>query len=282
MKLTMELISTFFVKRLFHLRFLLAKWTKKSKLYKKFIDKLLFENDEIYIIPNDNFIKTTKKIEVNEIIEESELRFLPSDLLKEVIKKSKHIVIMKNCLCRISNDCKDYPHDIGCIFIGKTTEKISRDFCYEASQEEAIEHVNKAVRHGLSHLIGKNKIDSLWMNAKPAKDLLTICHCCPCCCLWKVIPDLETSIANKCKRLPDLKVELNSDKCSLCKKCLNDICFTKAISLKNKKIDINQDLCRACGRCGDICSTGAITIKYSDKSINTVLNRIPQLIDLEK
>lgn len=281
MKITMEAISTFFVKRTFHLRFLLARGTKKSKLYKKFIDKLLFEDDEMYILPNDNSLKTSEKIEVNEVIEESEVSFLPSDVLKEVIKQSNHIVIMKNCLCRISNDCKDYPHDIGCIFIGKTTKKISRDFCYEASPQEAIEHVDKAISHGLTHLIGKNKIDSLWMNAKPAKDLLTICHCCPCCCLWKVLPELEESISDKCKRLPDLKVELNNDKCINCNKCLKGICFTNAISLENKKIKINQNLCRGCGRCVDICSSNAITLNYTDKSIDTVLNRIPQLIDLK-
>lgn len=51
---------------------------------------------------------------------------------------------MDSCLCRSSNDCKDYPHDLGCIFLGPTTKKIPRAICHEATVDEALDHVDKA------------------------------------------------------------------------------------------------------------------------------------------
>ena len=45
-------ISIFILKYIFNWRFWIAEITKKSESYKKIIDKMLFENDEIVIIPN--------------------------------------------------------------------------------------------------------------------------------------------------------------------------------------------------------------------------------------
>ncbi|MDO5849939.1 MAG: ferredoxin, partial [Methanobacteriaceae archaeon] len=54
-------LSIFFVKHAFHTRFFLAGLTKKSKLAHKVIDKLLFEDDEIIVIPNTlNLNKNTE------------------------------------------------------------------------------------------------------------------------------------------------------------------------------------------------------------------------------
>ena len=54
-------ISIFILKYIFNWRFWIAEITKKSESYKKIIDKMLFENDEIVIIPNA--INVNKKIE---------------------------------------------------------------------------------------------------------------------------------------------------------------------------------------------------------------------------
>ena len=46
------------------------------------------------------------------------------------------------------------------------------------------------------------------MNVGPKEELLTICHCCPCCCFWKIIPDLDDDISNKIKRLDDVEFHI--------------------------------------------------------------------------
>lgn len=273
-KISFAEISTFVLKYIFNWRFWIAGITKKSKIYKKIIDKLLFEDDEIIVIPNT--------ININQKIESEGSEFLPTQIIKEVIKRSNDIVIMDSCLCRTSNQCEDYPHDIGCIFLGPTARKIPKNIGHEASVEEALAQVDEADAAGLSHIIGRNKIDTVWMNVRPGKGLLTICHCCPCCCLWKVYPNLDADISDKLERLDGISVKLHEDNCRLCKKCLDDVCMFDAIGLKDNRITINHDNCKGCGLCANTCKFNAITIEYTAETIDNIVNRIDDLIEIKE
>ena len=281
-----EDVTTFLVKYTFHTRFFLSRLTRKSKLAKKIIDKILFEDDEVYVLPNKNAVNKTKKetitanIEINQSFEKDDSEFVPSEIIKEVIREAKDIVIMHKCLCRSSADCEDYPHDIGCIFIGPSSRKIAGKYGRTATVEEALEHVDIADNLGLSHVIGRNKIDSVWMNVRPKEGLLTICHCCPCCCLWRVLPDLDDDINQKVKRLEDVEVHTVNENCKMCKKCITDnICFGGAISIVDGKITIDQNKCVGCGHCVKSCNFDAIEFNYSQKSIDSIVNRIGELVD---
>ena len=265
-------ISIFTLKYIFNWRFWIAEITKKSKTYKKVVDKMLFEDDEILVIPNT--------INVNQKIESEGSEFLPTDVIKEVIKRCDDIVIMNTCLCRTSNNCEVYPQDIGCIFLGPTTRKIPRHIGHTATVEEALAQVDEADAAGLSHIIGRNKIDTVWMNVRPGKGLLTICHCCPCCCLWKVYPNLDSDISDKLEKLDGVEVTLHEDKCRLCKKCLDEVCMFQAISLKDNKISIDKENCKGCGLCTHACKFDAITIDYTDETIDNVVNRMDNLLEI--
>ena len=267
-------ISIFVLKYIFNWRFWIAEITKKSRVYKKIIDKMLFEDDEIVVIPNT--------ININRKIESEGSEFLPTQVIKDVIKRCDDIVIMNSCLCRTSNDCKDYPKDIGCIFLGPTARKIPKHIGHLATVEEALEQVDQADAAGLSHIIGKNKIDSVWMNVRPRKGLLTICHCCPCCCLWKVYPNLDSSISDKLEKLDGVTVKINDDNCRMCKKCLDKVCMFDSISLKDNRISIDYDNCKGCGLCVNACKFDAITIDYTDKTIDNVVNRIDNLLEIRE
>lgn len=271
-KISFADISIFVVNRIFNWRFWIAGLTKKSRVAKKIINKMLFEDDEIIVVSNS--------ININKKIEAEKSEFLPTDIIKEVIKRSDDIVIMNSCLCRTSNNCEDYPHDIGCIFLGPTTRRIPRNICHEATVEEALAQVDSADAAGLSHIIGRNKIDTVWMNVKPGKGLLTICHCCPCCCLWKVYPNLNHEISDKLEKLDGVDVKLHEDECKKCKKCL-DSCMFEAISFKDNKISIDPDICKGCGLCVNTCKFGAITIEYTEKTIANVVNRMDNLIEIK-
>ena len=266
--------SRFILKYIFNWRFRIAGFTKKSKIYKKAIDFALFKDDEIVVIPNT--------ININKKIESEGSEFLPTEIINEVIKRSDDIVIMNTCLCRTSNNCQDYPQDLGCIFLGPTAAKIPKHIGKKATVEEALAQVAKADEAGLSHIIGRNRIDTVWMNVHPGKGLLTICHCCPCCCLWKVYPDLDSDISGKLERLDGVEVKLHEDKCRLCKKCLKEVCMFDAIHLENGKISINHDICKGCGLCVNTCKFDAITIKYTEKTIDNVVNRIDNLIEIRE
>lgn len=265
-------LSRFTLKYIFNWRFWIAEITKKSKAYASVVDKFLFEDDEIIVVPNT--------INVNKKIESEGSEFLPTEVIKEVIKRNKDIVIMKSCLCRTSNKCQDYPRDIGCIFLGPTSKKIPEHIGTKATVEEALAQVDRADAAGLSHIIGRNKIDTVWMNIRPGKGLLTICHCCPCCCLWKVYPNLDKSISNKLEKLDGVSLKFDESKCKMCKKCLKERCMFNAISLKDNKITIDYDTCKGCGLCVNSCKFGALTIDYTNETVDNVVNRIDDLLEI--
>ncbi|SDA50132.1 DUF362 domain-containing protein [Methanobrevibacter millerae] len=267
-------LSRFTLKYIFNWRFRIAEFTKKSELYKKAVEKFLFEDDEIIVIPNT--------ISVNKKIESEGSEFLPTEIIKEVIKRCDDIVIMNSCLCRTSNNCQDYPQDIGCIFLGPTSKRIPEHIGKKASVEEALEQVDRADEAGLSHIIGRNKIDTVWMNVRPGKGLLTICHCCPCCCLWKVYPNLDDDITDKLERLDGVTVSLSEENCRMCKKCLDEVCMFNAIGLKDNKITIDHDTCRGCGLCANTCKFGAINIDYTEEAVDNIVNRLEDLIEIKE
>ena len=161
-------------------------------------------------------------------------------------------------------------------------KKIPTDICHKATVEEALKQVDRADEAGLSHLIGRNKIDSVWMNVHPREGLLTICHCCPCCCLWKVYPNLDESISNKLEKLDGVKVKLNENNCKLCKNCLDEVCMFQAIDLVNDKISINPDICKGCGLCANACKFNAITVDYTENTIDSIVNRLEDLIEIKE
>lgn len=157
-------------------------------------------------------------------------------------------------------------------------EENSRAICHEATVDEALDHVDKADEAGLTHVIAKNKIDSIWMNVRPRDGLLTICHCCPCCCLWKVIPNLDQDIVNKIEPLDGVLIDFDEGKCTGCGKCLKDVCMAEAISLKDGKISINKDSCLLCGLCLNKCKQNALNLSYADEAVDNVVNRMYKLI----
>ena len=125
--------SRFILKYIFNWRFWIAEITKKSKIYKKIIDFTLFKDDEILVIPNT--------ININKKIESEGSEFLPTAVIKEVIKRNEDIVIMDSCLCRTSNNCQDYPQDLGCIFLGPTSRKIPKHVGKKATVEEILKSI---------------------------------------------------------------------------------------------------------------------------------------------
>lgn len=266
--------SRFILKYIFNWRFRIAEFTKKSKIYKKIIDFALFKDDEIIVVPNT--------IPINKKVESEGSEFLPTEIIKEVIKRNDEIVIMNSCLCRTSNNCQDYPQDLGCIFLGPTAAKIPKHVGKKATVKEALAQVDKADAAGLSHIIGRNKIDTVWMNVHPGKGLLTICHCCPCCCLWKVYPNLDDEISDKLEKLEGVTVELHEENCKKCKKCLDEVCMFDAISMENNKITIDYDICRGCGLCSNTCKFDAISISYTKEAIDNVVNRLDNLIEIKE
>ncbi len=250
----------------------IAKLTNVPILGKIF-DKLMFEGDDLTYLLQDKVIKVDKKLG------EYEEYVLPSQVLEYFIKKANYHWIMNFCICRESMQCKDYPIKLGCLFLGEATLGINPQLGRPVTKEEALEHIKKCQEAGLVHMIGRNLLDKQWLGVKPGNKLLSICNCCPCCCLWRVSPIIAPKIASKIKKMPGVEVRV-TEKCVGCGTCTNGVCFVDAIHMVNEHAFINEN-CRGCGRCIDICPQNAIELLINDKEyIIKSIKRIDKLVDV--
>lgn len=186
---------------------------------------------------------------------------------------------MDSCFCRDASRCEDYPLDLGCLFLGEAVLGINPRMGRRVTKAEALEHARRCREAGLVHLIGRNKIDTLWLGVNPGHKLLTICNCCPCCCLWRVIPHLDASISRKVTPMPGVTVTV-TERCGGCGTCTQGVCFVDAIRLDGRRAVVG-DACRGCGRCVEACPQQAIELSIDDTPfVEEIVARLSRLVDV--
>ena len=261
----------------FNTRYRLARMTRKHRHFGNVVKRMFFEDDDMIVLPKDDVVRN---IDVDiDIDSAGDRSVLPSDIVKGVIDRAEDVFIMDHCLCRKSNKCKNYPIDKGCIFLGKGTRKIPTSLGHVATREEAKEYIDECGRLGLVHIIGRNKLDSIWLSTGKNKDLMTICNCCPCCCLWNIARDVSDDISATYKRLDGVNVSVDTEKCVGCGSC-QEICFVRAVSIVDGKCSIDSDKCRGCGRCVDNCPGEAISITFDKNVVEGEIERVSLLANL--
>jgi len=260
------------IKKTFPRRFLVARLTKWP-IIGGILDHWLFEGDDLIYLPRNQVIP------INKSLDQPGSMVLPSQVVDYFIEKTNYHWIMHSCICRAAEKCQDYPIDLGCLFLGEAVLGINPQLGRRVTKEEALEHVRRCREAGLVHLIGRNKLDTVWLGVGPGSKLLTICNCCPCCCLWRVLPHVAPSIGDKITRMPGLTVAV-SDRCTGCGTCTRDVCFVNAIQLVNQRAVISDE-CRGCGRCVSICPQEAIEISIdNDQFVEELINRLSPLVDV--
>jgi ferredoxin len=261
------------IKANFKNRFYISRLTKKYPPIRHLVDYIMFKEDEIYYLPTDRIL-------INQPIPPRQDIVLPSEVIRHFIMESSHRAIMHQCLCRDSNHCQNYPSDVGCIFMGEASLGIRPELGRQVSKEEAIDHLDKAIALGLVQMVGRNKLDTQWMGVGPGEKLLTVCNCCSCCCLYKVLPDLDHSISSKINRMPGVVMTV-TDRCRGCGKCTHGVCMTNAISMLGKKAVISDE-CIGCGRCVETCPHHAIELTISDHAyIENTITRLHSKVDVK-
>ena len=252
-------------------RFLLARLTRVP-LIRGLVDRALFEGDDLFYLPRET------RIPVDQPLSRSEEMVLPSQVVTSFVERARYHWIMDTCICRVSSHCQDYPLDLGCLFLGEAVLNINPKLGHLATVEEALDHVRRCREAGLVHLVGRNKLDTVWLGVAPGHKLLTICNCCPCCCLWRILPDLDPSIGAKVGRMPTVEVRVTA-RCVGCGHCTEGVCFAGAIRLEGGRAVVG-DACRGCGRCVDVCPQGAIELTYDPGAFKTAVDRLRSLVDV--
>lgn len=240
-------------------RFLVARLTRVPVLGRA-IERLVLDGDRLVYLPRDGVVP------VGEDVEQPGSLVLPSQVVDHFIEEAGTLWIMNTCLCRESSHCQDYPIDLGCLFLGQAAAGINPSLGRPVSKAEARDHVQRAREAGLVHLVGRNKLDTVWLGVRPGQRLLTVCHCCPCCCLYGILPQLAPHMAAAVTAMPGVQVRV-TDRCTGCGLC-QEACFVDAIQLApdgaGGRVEIGEG-CRGCGRCVEVCPVGALELAIEDE-----------------
>ncbi len=221
----------------------------------KLKDTFVPPGDGIICLPDDRLIEIGEKVQFQEDIA------LPLEVIDHFIDQSSYRAIMNFCLCRDANGCKDYPIDLGCLFIGEAARGIHPDLHRSATKEESREHVRLGREAGMVNIVGRAKFDSVVLDATPHNKLMTICCCCPCCCITRALPFVPPEISDFFQRMPGVSVHVN-DSCTGCGECI-DVCIYRGIKIDGETAE-HTDSCRACGRCVQTCPNDSIEISVDD------------------
>ena len=221
-------------------------------------------------------------IPINKRLEVPESKVLPLDVLKELVAKSAHRVIARQCPCRQGFACEHYPKDLGCIYLGEATKDFDPALAIHATVDEALAHIDKAVGVGLVPDVGQIDFDADLFGVKPKSHFATICFCCDCCCAPR---RHSTTFCQEYRdrqfKLEGVSVKVKTADCTGCGIC-KDRCFMGAISIEDKKAAIDETKCRGCGVCVEQCPKDAIKIEVTDgeRMRKAFFERIESRVDL--
>ena len=226
-------------------------------------------------------------IPINESIGTIDDKVLPLKVLEYFINKAEHLLLCHYCGCRVYNQCQNHDHAIGCLYMGADTVEVKEVFpkiiperAHFANKEEAMEHVKKAYENGLIPVIGRLKWDAVAMGAPDRGHFMTVCFCCPCCCIVGKRVHGTVELQNTIQRMEGITVSVDKELCVGCEECMT-VCVFHGMEMEDGIAKVNQDRCLGCGRCEQVCPNGAITISLDDpKRIEELICRIEKSVDI--
>ncbi len=236
--------------------------------------------------PNDMVFdsKNTKLtyIPLNINLEPPDATVAPAIIAEYFIRKSSSRFLMSYCPDRKANNCSNFPHDIGCLWIGGAAAEINAPphIGRLVSVDEAIAHLHHARASGLVPLFGKFKADALVMGVnKEHKRFMTMCFCCSCCCILKYFRHGRPEFRDMIHRIPGLTVNAEPSMCAGCGECVKACLFGNITMTDGKARIINE--CKGCGLCAEACPNKAISIKVKDPAfIENVISGINSAVDV--
>jgi NAD-dependent dihydropyrimidine dehydrogenase PreA subunit len=147
------------------------------------------------------------------------------------------------------------------------------------SKTEALQHHRKAVEDGLIPVVGKVKIDAIGPGVKDHNRLMTICHCCPCCCITRGVHHAPRDVRDILVRPEGVRVEVTGD-CNAYGTCV-DVCIFKQMRIIDDVAVVGEE-CKGCGRCAISCSRDAISITVDNPEyIERCIDRISAYVTVK-
>lgn len=196
-----------------------------------------------------------------DLTEKGQSSVLPIDMMKKSVREASYLAALNSCICRTNKQCKEFPVDFGCIFVGEgSTSLVANGIARQITAAEAEERIDKAASLGLVGQCLWVEIEQyLWgVKNEHMERFLEFCFCCPCCCTaLKVAKNSTHDIRSRFKSLGWM-AEVN-DNCIDCGKCI-EVCPQHAMKSDGSRISADEQ-CFGCGLCKNVCPSSAIDIK---------------------
>lgn len=227
---------------------------------RKSLERLKQAREEDEAVPGTT---KTRTIEINKTVAKSiEHIHPPVDLLIDIIKRSTYLASLNECLCRKLQGCTDYPLDIGCLFIGPAARScVKRGVAKELTVEEAIRHVERAAKAGLSAAAYFVEVEEYvwgWLD-EDMPNILEVCFCCPCCCS---AVRFEEKAGGELERILHQGIGwscvVDEDACLGCGAC-EKACPHDCMRIEKGRARVHES-CAGCGQCVRSCMHGALRI----------------------
>ena len=256
------------------------KTKKRMKYLKLPIIKQIYKRK---VYPNGIETQTGSPIPVNISLGEYEDQILHYKVTEHFIKKAGTIVIV-DCPCRTSAGCENHDVHLGCTYMGKGAANMDLSKfpgAHIATKEEALELERKAFENGLVPHLGKFRGDAAHFGVlEYENELMSICHCCPCCCIVSIAKYGPKEYKQMVHRMEGVEVRIDQEKCTGCGLCFKT-CIYNGLRMKKDKAVIKQENCMGCGRCEMICPNGAVSVTIDDFSrIDELVARFEERTDI--
>ncbi len=202
-----------------------------------------------------------------DIEEQSRSVTLPLDLVRDAVLKADFIAGMNRCFCRDGYGCRDYPHDLGCLFLnGSGRVVVEHGLAAELTKEEALQRIGRAAELGLvCQALWVQAERFIWgLSAEEMNELLEICFCCPCCCAGLSLCRAGDRGIKSMFTPSGWTAVCDRGLCDGCRLCAPH-CPQEAIAFREDdgKVLIDQEACMGCGLCKAHCPRGAISIRQT-------------------
>ncbi|MHA1197475.1 MAG: DUF362 domain-containing protein [Promethearchaeota archaeon] len=241
-------------------------------------------------IPDGFDSQAGQYIPINLKMGDYESETVPLKVIDHFIDKAGTIVIIQ-CPCRVSNDCKNYSKDLGCIWMGKGAAHLDLENLplgvkgRYATKEEAKQHARAAIKEGLIPALGKFRGDAKAFGVlEYENEFMDFCFCCSCCCITAGMKYGNSDWRKFVKKMKGVKVIVDPNKCIGCGECFK-VCIYNGRKMVKGKAVVDQEKCIACGRCAKVCPNGATSVIFDENldindAINEIIERYEKIVDI--
>lgn len=172
---------------------------------------------------------------------------MPTERVMHFLANSRSFALA-DCRCRtLGNHC-DRPRDV-CLLLNEISDlRVDKGLARRVSLDEAADKVKRANEAGLVPM-------TLY---HPEQHVLSICHCCPCCC--HDLQFLKVRGRRDLVTVSEYVAVQNPEACVDCGLCV-ERCFFEARAMQGERMAYDPRACYGCGLCVTTCPGQAVTME---------------------